>query len=361
MKNNLITHIFLAVALIFGLASCEDREVITVEPSAAPMMMDLSAETLFLDSNFPNTQALTVTWDGAGYTVPVEVKYEVQMSATESFENYATLPVTSEKYVALTTKELNEKVKEIGLVPYEAQKLYFRVVSYLGNGDLLQTSNVSSLSITPYLASPTYTYTDLYLIGSATAADWNNAADNNNLIPLLKTSDNTKYTYTGFFRAGAFKMIQNKGSWDAQFGKGAADGQLSTDGGSGDIPVPADGYYTLNIDTAALTYTLEPVATPTTTYGSVSIIGSVNGDWNNDTQLTQSTFDPHLWTIHGVALNGGEFKFRANNAWDDNWGTNNEFFGVATIGGANIPITAQWTYDVYFNSGTGAYTVIPVK
>lgn len=360
MKNNIFKHIFLAVAVFIGLASCADREVITVEPQSAPIVMDLSAETLFLDSNFPNNQAITITWDRAGYSVPVEVKYQVELSDTESFENKTTLPVTNEKFVTLTNKELNEKVKEIGLQPYVEQKLYFRVISFLGGSDLVQTSNVSSIAITPYLASPTYTYTDYYMIGSATAADWDNSSPN--LIPLHKTDDSNKYTFTGLLKAGAFKMIRDKGSWTVQFGKGAEDGQLSTDGGSGDIPVAEEGYYTLTIDTSALTYTLVKIATPTTpVYDSVSIIGTVNGDWNNDTQLVKSAHDPHLWTLMGVSLNDGEFKFRANNAWDMDWGTNAEWFGTATKGGSNIPLSATWTYNIYFNDVTGQYTIIPVK
>jgi hypothetical protein len=137
---------------------------------------------------------------------------------------------------------------------------------------------------------------------------------------------------------------------------------LSTAGTSGDIPVPANGYYKLTVDTAALTYTFEPATAPTTaTYTSISIIGSVNGNWDTDTQLTQSLTDPHVWTAQNITLTSGEFKFRADNKWDVSWGTNSEFYGVATINGANIPLSAEWNYDVYFNDATGHYSVIPLK
>ena len=65
--------------------------------------------------------------------------------------------------------------------------------------------------------------------------------------------------------------------------------------------------------------------------------------------------------LAGRALKDGEFKFRANNAWDVSWGTNAAFFGTAVQGGDNIPLGAEWTYDVYFNDATGAYTIIPVE
>ncbi|MCD9854801.1 SusE domain-containing protein [Epilithonimonas sp. JDS] len=362
MKNNIFKHFFLATATCLGLASCEDREIITVENQSAPILMDLSTQNLFLDSNFPANPALTINWDAATLTVPVEVKYQVEISATEAFTNPQPLISTAQSQTnsSFTTLEMNNAAKKIGLVPDVAQKMYFRVSSFVGsNSDLLQASKVTSITITPYLARPLYNYTDLYLIGDATAGGWDNLITNGNLIPLLKTSSGTKYEFTGLFKVGGFKMIKVKGSWDAQFGLGASAGVLSTDGGSGDIKILTEGYYKLTVDTAALTYTIVPTTNPGTTYTNISIIGTATN--GTDVQLTKSTFDGHLWTAKKVNLKTGVFKFRANNAWDVNWGTNSEYFGVGVAGGADIPLTADWTYDIYFNDVTGNYTVIPTE
>jgi len=364
MKHTIFKHLFLAIALILGVISCEDREIITIDNQSAPIMMDLSADSLNLDPVFPGNPALTITWQPATYTVPAEIKYKVEMSADETFENAKELISTnqSQTNVSFTTKEMNEAVKKIGFVPNEWQTLYLRVTAFLGDGDLLTTSNITSLNVKPYLASPTYEYTDLYLVGDATGAGWDNLEGNANMLPLQKTSESSKYVFTGYFTTGGFKMVKVKGSWDAQFGLGAAPGQLSTDGGSGNIPIDEAGYYKLSVNTADLSYTLEKVSTPTSAvYSSMSIIGTVNGNWDTDTQLMQSTFDPHVWMINSESLKSGEFKFRANNNWDVSWGTNAEFFGTATINGANIPLSSEWTYDVYFNDATGDYSVIPVK
>lgn len=363
MKNTIFKYFSVAMMLVFALTSCEDRELITVDVQEAPMVMDLSATNLVLDQNFPGNTALTVSWSPAELSVPLELKYRVEISSSGTFENAEELTVKdqSQTFASFTAKELNEASKEIGLTPFEPQNMYFRVRTFVGNGSMMQHSKVTSLMITPYLASPTYNYTDIFLVGSATAAAWDNEAGNMKMLPLLKTADANKYTFTGYFGEGEFKMVEEKGSWVKQFGLGDAAGQLSTDGGSGNIPVTAAGYYTLTVNTADLTYTLEPATAPGTTYTSVSIIGSVNGDWDTDTALTQSTFDPHVWTGKGIQLSEGEFKFRANNAWDVSWGTNAEYFGTASTSGGNIPVTAEWTYDVYFNDATGAYTLIPVK
>ncbi len=353
----------LAVLVFLGIMSCQDRELITIEPESAPIVMDLSTQNLVLDPNFPSNPAITVSWDPAKFNVPVETKYSVEISATEGFETKEVVGSTTQSvtHLSFSNVQMNNAAKKIGFVPGVAQKMYFRVVSFIGVNDYEQVSNVTNLMITPYLAAPIYNFVDLYLIGDATAAAWDNNADNKNLLPLLKTAEDNQYTFTGFFKQGGFKMIKVKGSWDAQFGLGAASGMLSIDGGSGNIPVAADGYYKLTVNTADLTYTFEPATVSTTTYDNISIIGNVNGNWDTDTQLTQSTFDPHVWSIHSVSLKEGEFKFRANNAWDVSWGTNAAFFGTAVQGGDNIPLGAEWTYDVYFNDATGAYTIIPVE
>ncbi len=361
MKKTIFGKILLAGALALGLTSCEDRDIVSVEANDAPIVMDLSSDKITLDSNFPDNNALTVTWSQATYSVPVEVNYSVEISATESFETFKQLTTTTQSanYAAFSVLDLNEAVKTVGLVPDEWQDLYIRVTSYLGSSLMRSISNVTKVQIKPYLASPTYEYVDYYLIGSATAGAWDNAANNANLYPLLKTAQSGIYTFTGYFAEGEFKMIKVKGSWDEQLGLGSSAGQLSTDGGSGNIPVPAAGYYKLTVDANNLSYTLEAAEASSTTYSSISIIGSVIGNWDVDTQLTQSTFDPHVWYISGVELSAGEFKFRADNEWTVSWGTNAEFFGTAAQGGANIPVTSPWTYDVYFNDSTGQYSVIP--
>ncbi|WP_332020569.1 SusF/SusE family outer membrane protein [Kaistella sp.] len=363
MKTNNLYKMLLAVLVFLGIMSCQDRELITIEPESAPIVMDLSTQNLVLDPNFPSNPAITVSWDPAKFNVPVETKYSVEISATEGFETKEVVGSTTQSvtHLSFSNVQMNNAAKKIGFVPGVAQKMYFRVVSFIGVNDYEQVSNVTNLMITPYLAAPIYNFVDLYLIGDATAAAWDNNADNKNLLPLLKTAEDNQYTFTGFFKQGGFKMIKVKGSWDAQFGLGAASGMLSIDGGSGNIPVAADGYYKLTVNTADLTYTFEPATVSTTTYDNISIIGNVNGNWDTDTQLTQSTFDPHVWSIHSVSLKEGEFKFRANNAWDVSWGTNAAFFGTAVQGGDNIPLGAEWTYDVYFNDATGAYTIIPVE
>ena len=87
---------------------------------------------------------------------------------------------------------------------------------------------------------------------------------------------------------------------------------------------------------------------------TVGIIGTATpGGWDSDTDMVQSVDSAHLWTLT-TELFTGEAKFRANDAWDINWGEDEFPIGVGTQGGPNIPVIGG-TYDITFNSNTGAY------
>src|SRR5688500_6724310 len=87
---------------------------------------------------------------------------------------------------------------------------------------------------------------------------------------------------------------------------------------------------------------------------TVGIIGTATpGGWELDTTMVQDPDSSHLWTL-SIDLVDGEAKFRANDAWDINWGDTDFPIGVGTQGGPNIPVLAGH-YDVTFNSNTGEY------
>lgn len=327
---------------------------VTPYPVAVPIITLPTGGTSFVLDAQKATQVLTkITWsDYAQYGV--DVKYSVAMAKKGSATYEEIAVVTNTKEFELTHSKANDVVIKLGATPNVAAEYDVKVTATTETtGVITKVSAPVTIKITPYESN-----VPLFLIGDATAGGWDNSTGNNNMFPLLanKTAP-TKYTFTGRFSAGGFKIIKVKGSWDAQYGKGSADGQLSTDGGSGNISVPSAGYYKLSIDVAQLTYTLEPVSTPTVTYTTVGIIGdSTPNGWDGSTAMTKSAFDPNMWVVDATLTNG-EMKFRANNSWDVNWGSGDENFGTATSGGANIPVKAGG-YLVYFNDSTGAYTLI---
>lgn len=353
-------HFFkiLAIACIGLLViSCEKDEDQAVITETTKSKITPDKTTIVLDKANPDNEALNVTWNKSAFDLPVVYTQQLQLGIKgKNFENSSTVDAASSPLI-FTNKQLNSIALSLGAAPNVAAQIEIRLKTLVGAASFY--SNVVTLTVTPYLLGPTYNYIDLYLIGDATSAGWTNADTNTKFLPLVKSSTAGVYSYTGYFAQGEFKMIKTPGSWDPQYGLGSP-GVLSTSGGSGNIPIAVAGYYKLTINTTALTYTLVAVPAPSTNYTNISMIGTASGDWTTDVDLQKSTFDPHIWVKKNVAMNSGEFKFRANHDWGTSWGIAQEFFGVAAIGGANIPLTTAFHYDVYFNDITGEYSAIPV-
>lgn len=329
---------------------------VTPYPAEVPVITaPTSGEEFILSAENESENATTINWsDYASYGV--DVTYTVELAATGS-DTYQTVgTVTNANSIALTVQELNALILKTGAEVGVQGDFNIRVTASTTStgGTIEKTSEVVTIKVTPYESNVV-----LYLVGDATAAGWTNSADNASMFPLLNShSQSTQYTYTGYFAAGGFKLIKTKGSWGEQYGKGDSDGTLSADGGSGNISVPSAGYYKFTADTSTLTYTLEAVTAPTSSYATVGIIGDATANgWDASTAMTQSTFDTHVWYLENVTLTDGSMKFRANNSWDVNWGSGDSDFGTATNGGDNIPVTAG-TYTIYFNDYSGAYTLV---
>ena len=208
-------------------------------------------------------------------------------------------------------------------------------------------------------------FPNLFLVGDATAAGWNN---NNNNYPMFNDPDQSGlYHYTGYFNAGSVKLLEQKGQWQPQWGKGASDNQLAGNPGTQTndpdvIAVPTAGYYTLTVNLANLSYTLTPYDTSgATEYSTIGVLGRATPTaWDSDTDMTKSTFDPHIWymTLDMNQSDGGDcdcgFKFRADNAWDVDWGGVQNpptlHYGVAEQGGKNIGVPETGTYTIFFNT-----------
>ncbi|MFC5873487.1 protein of unknown function [Chryseobacterium arachidis] len=352
-----IFKIFTVAFLAIMAVSCEKDEDQAVLNEITQAKITSSQTTLILDKNSPDDNVLNVAWSKAAFDLSVVSTQQLQFAIKgKNFVGASNIDAVDTP-LEFTNKELNTIALALGATPDVATEIEIRLRTMVGQGAYY--SNAITLNVTPYFLGPVYNYTDLYLIGDATAAGWTNEVTNTKFLPLQKASVAGNYSYTGYFAQGAFKIIKTPGNWDPQYGMDSP-GILSTSGGSGNITVATAGYYKLTINTTALTYTLTSIPSPSTNYTSISMIGTASGDWSTDVDLQKTIFDSHIWVKKNVALNSGEFKFRANHDWGTNWGVAQEFFGVADLGGGNIPVSTAFNYDVYFNDITGEFSFIPV-
>lgn len=118
--------------------------------------------------------------------------------------------------------------------------------------------------------------------------------------------------YAGYAHVSEFKFTSAP-NWDGINYGFAEDGKLSNDGGAGNINAPTPGFCLVQANIASLTYS---ISAPVTTYGLIGA-ATPNG-WDASTALTPSA-NEMVWE-GDVAMKGGEYKFRANDAWDINLG-----------------------------------------
>ena len=141
---------------------------------------------------------------------------------------------------------------------------------------------------------------------------------------------------------GAFKFTGAFNSWnDGNYGTGTINddglsGTLIDDGGSGNV-LAEPGFYRAEVDLAAMTYKLTSIA-------SIGIIGPAQaGSWDVDTDMTYNK-ETRAWEAT-VELAADEFKFRANDGWDINWGGS---FDNLKQNGDNLRINEAGTYFIQF-------------
>ncbi|KVV13754.1 SusE domain-containing protein [Flavobacterium sp. TAB 87] len=363
MKN--IHKILIAFVSILAV-SCsaddvENRPVIEKGTTPEFVAPETDKQFVLVEENATNP-AERFVWSAATYSDNVVVDYTLLMDvAGGDFTAPQTLATASNSTQAsVSVKNLNQAAIELGAVPGEAKQFDLKVMSSVSGGVPMVSAVPLTISINTYSGLIAYEFTDWYFVGDATVSGWDNNKGNQ---PLFRSGTNPKeYMYTGFFKKGEFKVISNPGSWTPMLGK--ADGvkmaprNTDADADPANFAIPTDGYYTFKMNTETLAYTLVAFdAAAAQSYATVGLIGSSTAKgWDGSTAMTQSTFNSHIWTLGVTALNDGEAKFRANDAWDVSWGGKTTFSGGGT--GDNIPVIKS-KYLIYFNDLDGSYLMIP--
>jgi hypothetical protein len=202
-----------------------------------------------------------------------------------------------------------------------------------------------SLKVSPVYIPKKTGYPVLYVPGSYQGWD---PAKTSTVIASAK-ADGKYEGYLYFADAGAQFKFADGPSWDVNYGDDGANGTLDRNGAN--IVAKDAGYYKINVDLPALTYTYLK-----TDWG---IIGSATANgWDADQNMT---FDPAtgIWTAV-LDLKVGEMKFRANDGWDLNYGDDGAN-GTLEQNGANIPITEGGTYTITLKLGVPDYTYTVVR
>lgn len=119
------------------------------------------------------------------------------------------------------------------------------------------------------------------------------------------------------------------------------------------ITEPA-GYYKVDVDLSTKKYTLTEIK-------SIGIIGSAapNG-WDSDVDLTyvpynKETKEGRYWEAKNIKLKAGECKFRANDAWDMQWGFDGDKFVFSNNAPQKQFVPEEGTYDIKLYAWANGY------
>ncbi len=356
--------IFLAIAIISSLYigctsddTIEDRptfELITAPVFTAP---DAGASYVF---TFETKDALAerFTFTDADFNFDAAARYSVEIDVEgNDFTNPQELGSGNSLQIPVTVDAFNSAALALGLTPLEPSNVAIRIAARVGSGTP-QFSDTRTISVTPFTTEAP----SLYIIGNFLNAggygdDWTPSAT----LPKIAAAAFGATTFQGYVYlnnpAPEFKILPTNTSFDGDYGN-LADSGDSTSGiliqeDETNIQLNEAGYYKIDAN-----FTEPDNITWEVRKQVWGIIGAATPTgWDSDTDLT---YDPtaKTWSIT-IALTADEFKFRANDNWDDpqdNVGKGEED-GFLGFNGGNLSVETPGTYLVTLDlSNPNAYT-----
>jgi hypothetical protein len=347
------------IAAIAGLAvAChKDAQLTVLAPISFTGPLTASTNTAILTQATDATNVITFKWPAVVYPVKAKVTYTLQVDLpadTVGANAWANATAVTVGQDVLTKtylgSDLNALALSVGIAPNDTGKLVFRVQAYQDRNTYTKAVTVTVSPWKTIIVSDGYPV--LYLPGDY--QNWLPGSAGTVAAPTVGVYK-TSGVYEGYIYEPAggtyhFKFTSAPDWNHINYGSGATAGLLSTDGLAGDLVLPGPGLYELSANTTALTWTATPI--------TWAIIGDATpAGWTNETEMT---FNPTkmTWSITLNMIHNGSFKFRANNAWDIDFGiltatgkiyyADNPIFGGggSKAGLDNLTVPADGNYTI---------------
>jgi starch-binding outer membrane protein SusE/F len=346
-------YLLLTAATVFFTSCKKDEVQAFLKPVGGMNLTSTQSTLVLLQANAANTAA-TFAWDKANFGYDAGITYTLQFcKGGTNFATATTTAINMETKLAktFTVGELNAKMQDI--IPYGSpQAVQARVKADVGSGVAPIYSNVINLTITSYRDIVNYNFPQaLWIAGNYQGWSPSTAPK----IVDKFASGTTGSGYDGYINFTdpnpEFKMVKGPDWSFGDFGAGSTPGSL---GSSGNLKLTdGAGVYRITANTSGMTWT----NTKITTWG---IIGDATaGGWGSSTPMTFNPADG-TWTLTTNLVGGKELKFRANNAWDINFGDDAPADNKPEYGGKNIAIAADGNYSIILDlgiAGNFSYTI----
>ena len=188
------------------------------------------------------------------------------------------------------------------------------------------------------------TYPEIFVAGSYVGWQFANASK------LSSPLENDVYEgYVYFENANTQVKFTPNANLTVNYGDTGADGTLDEGNSSPNILIPDAGGYKVTVDLINLTYSFEKAE-----WGLIGT--STAGGLVTDTDMTYDAVEG-AWSITTL-LQPGNIKFRANDAWDLNYG-DDAADAILEADGADISIATTGTYKIvlYINNPDYTYSI----
>lgn len=351
MKKTTILLFTIMAAGTFIWSSCEKTSTGPVADSSGASISFSSPEpdqSYVLQKGNKNDTLLTLKWNKPDLGFQSAPNYLIAVDTSKSdFSQAMKIANVSQTSYSITVGKMNSILLGMGLPSGQLATMNFKVTAILGDSAMLVSSKPMGLSFSPFAVCkycPEIYMPGSYQSASGYGGDWSPAD-----APVLHTISG-KDKYEGYVyiadENSQFKFTPER-NWNNDWGDNGADGTL--DPGGDNIELADAGYYKVDVDLNALTYT--------TTKTKWALIGNAAQGWDTDVAMS---YDPSekVWK-KTLNLTAGEMKFRANGSWDINFGDGGN--GTLAPGGDNIEISTAGNYTVILNLNDFPHTYMLKK
>ncbi|MEP6645824.1 MAG: SusE domain-containing protein [Saprospiraceae bacterium] len=337
-------HFFKIFILLLILSGCnEEPELSVLQKVAFQGPITVSPENIVITAADSSTSVVQINWPSVDYFREVPVTYSIQFTTSDDVTTWAKayeLPVGINVLTnSLTGKELNKIVADfLGIIPETKGEIAIRIKSYV---DRAAYSAPVTIHVTPYKL--TTSYASLWIAGDFQGWDITNART------IASVKNDGIYEGYIFIPPGGtneFKLYAQPDWGPVSYGT-INDGTIHEANFAGDnFKAPSDGYYLFAVDLNTNIYLLIK-----TTWGMIG--AATPGGWTTDTDMDYNT-TTQSWSVTLNLLKNGSFKFRANHAWQLDFGID----GDAHLIYANHPWKVYVDQPQLTVPDDGNYTVL---
>ena len=360
-----VSYLLLSLTLLLGACEVEDSLTLT-SPDAAFTLDTPGISSVYLNFALPTNPAFTISWQDELNASP---DYTVEMATDAEFTSPITLGTTTNSNFSLSVDNFNNAIHNAGVVNFRDIAVYMRVQSG-GN-----TTNTILMLVTTYpVDAPTFSSIengDSFVLSldnndlEAVNVTWNDPILDSTLpidIDYVLEAAAPNTSFATVIEVGAVRNTNTISLTNSQLNAVAIQTGIAVDA-SGDIEMRLISTITDSASGTILERITETVTINVTTYLTVldlsttwGVVGSAANNWGATPDLPFFKTDVDGVLVAYVNLTDGEFKFRENNDWGNNLGSDSATGGAVTSNGGNIPVSAG-SYKIGLDLNNMTYTI----